>query len=165
MSFTIKETEIEEDWCFFRKLDFESYILTLKNLEEFTEDELWKKYDEFDKSDGVNPKDSNHKIFIMWNEENIRIGLIWLCNREPFWRFKNQHVWIYNLHIIPNFRQKGLAKNLMQKAEEWCSEQKLDRIALHALEDNTVVRQLYESLGYKLVETHNESCFYEKILT
>ena len=165
MSFIIKELENEEDWLFFKQLDFESYALTVKDADELTEEELWEKYEEFDKSDGINPRDSNHAIFIIWSKEDVRAGLIWLCNREPFWRFEKQHVWIFNLHIISDFRQMGLARLLMNKAEEWCLEQGIDRIALHALEDNTAVRNLYESLNYKLVDTHFESCFYEKMLT
>ena len=52
----------------------------------------------------------------------------------------------------------------MLKAEEWCLEQGLDTLALHAIDTNLPVKKLYESLNYKLVETHNESCFYEKKL-
>lgn len=164
MSFTIKQLQDEEDWVFFKELDFKSFVATVKEADKLSEEELNQKYEEFDKSDGLNPRDSNHTIFIIWSDEDIRAGLIWLCNREPFWRFDKQHVWIYNLHIIPQFRRKGLAKKLMLKAEEWCSDQGLDSIALHAIEDNTIVRELYESLGYILVEKHFESCFYEKKL-
>jgi GNAT superfamily N-acetyltransferase len=164
MSFTIRELQEENDWGFFKELDFKSFAMTVKDADKLSEEELAQKYEEFDKSDGVNPRDSTHKIFIIWYNEEVRAGLIWLCNREPFWRFEKQHVWIYNLHIIPEFRNKGLAKQLMFKAEDWCLELGLDRIALHALEDNTAVRNLYESLDYKLVETHFESYFYEKVL-
>ncbi len=164
MSFIVKELESEVDWNFFKELDYQSYIMTVADAYKLSEEELRQKYDEFDKSDGVNPRESNHKIFILWHNEETRAGLIWLCNREPFWRFEKQHVWIYNLHITPDFRGQGLARQLMHKAEEWCLDQGLDTIALHALEDNTAVRTLYESLDYKLVETHKESCFYEKKL-
>jgi hypothetical protein len=50
----------------------------------------------------------------------------------------------------------------MLKVEEWTIEQKLNLIALHVLDDNAFARNLYESLGYNLIVTHNESCFYEK---
>ena len=163
MSFEIKEIQDEDDWSFFKNLDYQSFVLTIADADQLSDDELRKKYEEFDKSDGANPRDSNHKIFIAWNDD-VRAGLIWLCNREPFWRFDKQHVWIYNLHISKEFRRKGLARQFMLKAEEWCLEQGLDRIALHALEDNIVVRELYESLDYQLVEKHFESCFYEKVL-
>ena len=164
MSFTIRELETEDDWNFFTDLDFLSFITTIKDVDHFSAEELRRKYKEFEESDSLNPREPNHKIFILWDNNITRAGLIWLCNREPFWRFKEQHIWIYNLHIIPQFRKQGLARKLMLKAEKWCLEQGLDTLALHAIEDNLAVRKLYESLNYKLVETHNESCFYEKKL-
>ena len=164
MSFIVKELENEDDWNFFKELDYQSYIATVADAFKLSEEELRQKYKEFDESDEANPRDSNHKIFLLWHNEETRVGLIWLCNRAPFWRFEKQHVWVYNLHIIEDFRGQGLARQLMLKAEKWCLDQGLDSIALHALEDNTAVRNLYESLDYKLVETHNESCFYEKKL-
>lgn len=164
MSFSFKELESEDDWNFFKELDYLSYTLTVQDAYKLSEEKLRQKYKEFDESYKLNPRYSNHKIFILWENDITRAGLIWLCNRDPFWRFEKQHVWIYNLHIVTDFRGKGLAKKLMLKAEEWCLDQGLDSIALHALEDNAVVRELYESLDYVLVATHNESCFYEKKL-
>ena len=105
---------------------------------------------------------TNHKNFIICKDNKEQAGLIWLCNRAPFWRFKNQHVWIYNLHVLPNFRRQGLGKELLLKAEEWCRMQELNTLALHVLKDNILAIQLYELLNYKLVATHNVSCFYEK---
>ncbi len=164
MSFKIKELENEDDWIFFTDLDFQSFITTIQDANQFSEEELRQKYKEFEESDSLNPRDSHHKIFIIWDNNTTRAGLVWLCNREPFWRFKEQHVWVYNLHIIPQYRNQGLARKLMLKAEEWCVEQGLNVLALHAIDDNLPVRELYESLNYKLVETHKESCFYEKRL-
>ncbi|OLS31917.1 MAG: hypothetical protein HeimAB125_14210 [Candidatus Heimdallarchaeota archaeon AB_125] len=164
MPFNIRELENENDWNFFTDLDFLSFITTIQDVDQFSEKELRQKYKEFEESDSLNPRDSNHRIFILWENNTTRAGLIWLCNRDPFWRFNDQHVWVYNLHIIPQFRKQGLARKLMIKAEDWCLEQGLDTLALHAIEDNLPVRKLYESLDYKLVETHNESCFYEKKL-
>lgn len=164
MSFRIRELVNEDDWIFFDDLEFKSFLTTVKNPDNYTEEELRQKFKEFDEADPLDPRESNHKIFLIVSDNGLRAGLIWLCNREPFWRFKQQHVWIYNIHVTTNFRKKGLAKQLMFQAEEWCLNQELDRLALHVLENNTVARHLYESLGYKLVATHNESCFYEKIL-
>ncbi len=164
MSFRIRELDNEEDWIFFDDLEFKSFLTTVKNPDNCTEQELLQKYKEFDEADPLDPRGFNHKIFIAISDNGIQAGLIWLCNREPFWRFKQQHVWIYNLHVIPYFRKMGLARQLMFKAEKWCLNQGLDRLALHVLDDNTAARHLYESLDYKLVATHNESCFYEKIL-
>ena len=166
MEFSIRELnkKNQEDMDFFNKLEFESYKTTIKNVDDFTEEELIQKFKEFDESDPVNIHEPEHQIFITEDEKKEKTGLIWLAKREPFWRFDKQLAWIYNLHIASGFRKQGLARILMMKAEEWAFEQKLDLIALHVLDDNIYARSLYESLGYKLIHTHNESCFYEKVI-
>jgi ribosomal protein S18 acetylase RimI-like enzyme len=164
MVFHIYEIQSEEDWSFFHDLEFQSFITTVKDSDQFTEEELQQKFKDFCEEDPLNPEDSNHKIFIICDNDSTRTGLIWICNREPFWRFKENHVWIYNLHVLPQYRKRGLAKKLMLKAEDWCVEQGLDTLALHVIDNNIPARRLYELMDYKLVETHNESCFYEKKL-
>ncbi|UCD44965.1 MAG: GNAT family N-acetyltransferase, partial [Candidatus Bathyarchaeota archaeon] len=67
----------------------------------------------------------------------------------------------YNLHVVPEFRRQGLAKRLLVNAEEWARQQDLGSIALHVIDFNEQARRLYESTGYNLVATQNESCFYE----
>ena len=164
MTFEIRELEADDDWIFFHELEFLSFITTVKDSDKFTEEELRKKFKDFEEADPLDPRDSSHKIFITWKNGTLRSGLIWLCNRDPFWRFKNKLIWIYNLHVLPEFRNQGLAKQLLLKAEDWCVEQKLDTLALHVLDNNHPARKLYEKMDYQLVETHNESCFYEKKL-
>jgi ribosomal protein S18 acetylase RimI-like enzyme len=66
------------------------------------------------------------------------------------------------LHIIEEYRGMGLANRLLIKAEEWTINQGLNSIALHVINRNKAARHIYEKQGYKLVATHNESCFYEK---
>ncbi len=165
MSFNIRSKENKEDMKFFDKLNYESFKTTLADIDSLTEEEIILKFEEFEKSDPLDPEnDPNHEIFIVEDEKEERVGLIWIANREPFWRFKEQHVWIYNLHLNPNFRGKGLARKLMIKAEEWAKEQEISVLGLHVIDNNRAARKLYESLNYKLVATHNESCFYEKNL-
>jgi ribosomal protein S18 acetylase RimI-like enzyme len=164
MSFIVRDLKNKDDWDFFYDLEFQSFITTVKDADQFSEKDLRQKYKEFNETDPINPLDSNHKIFIVWRDNVVRAGLIWLCNREPFWRFKYQHVWIYNLHILPQFRKQGLAKKLLLKAEEWCINQGLNILGLHVLDHNIAARRLYEQLNYELIETHNKSCFYEKKL-
>ena len=149
---------------FFDHTNFESYKTTIKDLEQYSEEELLKRFQKFEEEDPIDINESKHSVFILETYNGIRVGLIWITNREPFWGFNDQLAWIYNLYTIPEFRKQGLARLLMIKAEEWTVEQNLNSIALHVLDDNSFARNLYESLGYELVATHNESCFYEKKL-
>ena len=60
---------------------------------------------------------------------------------------------------MPRYRRMGLARQLLSEAQEWTRKHGLNSIGLHSGDFNTAARQLYESLGYKLVATHNKSCF------
>ncbi len=163
MTFTLRTKNSKEDMEFFEQLDYESYKSTLQD-QELSEEEVRKKYMEFLKTDPIDPEGLDHHIIIAEEEAGDKCGLIWICNRKPFWKFKKQHLWIYNLHIIPEYRGNGLAQILLVKAEDWAKQQELHIVALHVLESNKIARHIYEKMGYTLVETHQESCFYEKNL-
>ena len=160
--FRIRVKETEEDMAFFNRLEYESFKTTLKGVSEEAVRAIWI---EFKKSDTLDPEGPDHQIFIAEDEEGVLAGLIWLAKREPFYVFKERLVWIYNIHVIPEFRRRGLARRLHEKAEEWVRQQGLNSIGLHVLDHNKIARDLYEFSGYKLVATHNESCFYEKKIT
>jgi ribosomal protein S18 acetylase RimI-like enzyme len=152
------------DMEFFDRLQLESFKTTLDDPEKYTEEEILVKFKKFDEADPVDIFDPEHSVFFIETKNGIKAGLIWVQNRDPFWRFEEKLAWIFNLHIISDFRQQGLARMLMLRAEEWAQDLGLKSIALHVLDSNSSARRLYESLAYKLVETHNESCFYEKKL-
>jgi|SRR5579863_20556 len=57
---------------------------------------------------------------------------------------------ILNVYVYPEFRRKGIARQLMRTMIEWCQQEKFAAVYLHASEDG---RHLYESLGF---ETTNE---------
>ncbi|MFX1505719.1 MAG: GNAT family N-acetyltransferase [Promethearchaeota archaeon] len=161
MSFIIREKNSAEDMAFFAELDYESFKTTLKE-QNIPEEEIRGKYKEFLKADPVDPEGPDHLILIVEDEKRRRCGLIWICRRKPFWRFITTHIWIYNLHIIEEYRGMGLANRLLMKAEDWTISQGLNLIALHVIDSNKVARYIYEKRGYKIVATHKESCFYEK---
>jgi GNAT superfamily N-acetyltransferase len=53
---------------------------------------------------------------------------------------------ILNVYTYPQFRRRGIARQLMQFMIEWCRSQGLAMVYLHASEDG---RTLYESLGFE----------------
>ena len=52
---------------------------------------------------------------------------------------------ILNVYTIEKFRRRGLARQLMEAAIQWCRENRVDTIILHASPDG---RALYESMGF-----------------
>jgi GNAT superfamily N-acetyltransferase len=52
---------------------------------------------------------------------------------------------ILNVYTIEKFRRRGLARQLMELAIQWCRENRVDTVILHASPDG---RALYESMGF-----------------
>jgi GNAT superfamily N-acetyltransferase len=52
---------------------------------------------------------------------------------------------LLNVYTVAAFRRRGLARQLMKAVLDWCRENKIDTIILHASPDG---RRLYESLGF-----------------
>lgn len=53
---------------------------------------------------------------------------------------------IVNVYTAPDHRRKGLAKQLMQTALDWCRAHEIDTVILHA---SSAGRPIYESLGFQ----------------
>lgn len=53
---------------------------------------------------------------------------------------------ILNLYVYPEFRRRGIARQLMLTLMEWCKKQGFAAVSLHASKDG---RYLYESLGFE----------------
>jgi GNAT superfamily N-acetyltransferase len=54
---------------------------------------------------------------------------------------------ILNMYTEPDYRRRGIARQIMQTMIAWCKEEGFARITLHASEHG---RPLYESLGFVL---------------
>ena len=54
--------------------------------------------------------------------------------------------YILNMYVSPEFRRKGVARRLMERAIEWCRGQGFFSLSLHASEMGV---RLYEELGFK----------------
>jgi ribosomal protein S18 acetylase RimI-like enzyme len=53
---------------------------------------------------------------------------------------------ILNVYTAPEFRRRGLAHRLMDAVLDWCKNNKIDFVILHAGDEG---RRLYESLGFQ----------------
>lgn len=162
MAYIMRPWNPSKDQAFFDHCQIESFKTTLSNAEDLSDEEIQQKYEEFDKNDPIDMSRPEHAVYIMETSQGQPVGLVWICHREPFWRFTTPLTWIYNLYVIPELRRQKLATALLKMAERWTQKEALNLIGLHVLERNTAARALYESCGYTLVASHNESYFYEK---
>lgn len=56
-----------------------------------------------------------------------------------------RYAYIVNVYVEPDYRRKGIARTLLQTILDWCAQENLNIIALHASDSG---RPLYESLGF-----------------
>ncbi len=64
-------------------------------------------------------------------------------------------LWVNTLWVNPAFRGMGLARLLLECAEDKAREMNLSCVALHAFADNTAAVQLYRKAGFEQVRTAN----------
>jgi ribosomal protein S18 acetylase RimI-like enzyme len=74
----------------------------------------------------------------------------YLCLRPATPLASNAHVLVVAaLGVAPSVRRKGLASRLLEAAETYASERKIERLTLRVLSVNTAARALYERHGYQ----------------
>jgi len=57
-----------------------------------------------------------------------------------------KRAWILNMYTEPEARRRGIAKQLLQSMLDWCRNEGLSTVSLHA---SPAGRPLYESLGFQ----------------
>jgi GNAT superfamily N-acetyltransferase len=57
-----------------------------------------------------------------------------------------QRAWIQNVYVMPEFRRRGIAREIMRTLIDWCRAEGFNSVNLHASADG---RPLYEQLGFE----------------
>ena len=57
-----------------------------------------------------------------------------------------QRAWIQNVYVVPGFRRRGIAREIMRALIDWCRGRGFNSVNLHASTDG---RPLYEQLGFE----------------
>jgi ribosomal protein S18 acetylase RimI-like enzyme len=70
---------------------------------------------------------------------------LWLMDWPPHMIGSGPRANILNVYTAVEFRRRGLARELMKAAMEWCRSSGVDTVVLHASPDG---RGLYESMGF-----------------
>ena len=85
--------------------------------------------------------------FVVGPDNTVVAGLgVWLMDWLPHMVGPGKpRANIVNVYTQPEYRRRGLAKRLMQTALDWCREQGIRTVILHASNEG---RGLYESLGF-----------------
>jgi GNAT superfamily N-acetyltransferase len=64
----------------------------------------------------------------------------------PWPGMQPRRAWIQNVYVVPEFRRRGIAREIMRALIDWCRGQGFDSVSLHASDDG---RPLYEQMGFK----------------
>ncbi len=70
---------------------------------------------------------------------------LWLMDWIPHMIGRSPRGNILNVYTVPEFRRRGLARELVNCAMQWCRSNGVDVIVLHA---SSEARRLYESIGF-----------------
>ncbi|HJT70546.1 MAG TPA: GNAT family N-acetyltransferase [Terriglobales bacterium] len=85
---------------------------------------------------------------VITGDERVVAGAgLWLMDWPPHMQGSGQRRGnILNVYTEPEFRRRGLARRLVEAALDWCRENQIDLVILHASDAG---RRLYESLGFQ----------------
>jgi ribosomal protein S18 acetylase RimI-like enzyme len=81
----------------------------------------------------------------VWEEDRRIVGNLTLI---PFYTPGKKYYLIANVAVDPNYRRKGIARNLTTRAVEHAHRRAADAVWLHVREENDAAVKLYGSLGF-----------------
>jgi ribosomal protein S18 acetylase RimI-like enzyme len=85
--------------------------------------------------------------------EGQQLGYVFITTREDY--FTHQpHGHVEILALAPEAEGRGIARGLMQAAEDWSREQGYTRVTLNVFATNQRALGLYEHLGYRPETVH-----------
>ena len=62
---------------------------------------------------------------------------------------EEHYAFIYELVVLPEYRNKGYGKVLIDEATKWAKERKLESIELNVLNHNYSARAFYDTVGFE----------------
>ena len=94
----------------------------------------------------IQETDPVNEAFILWQDRE-RLGMIWLGRGAD--QFTRQPAgYLYGIHVSESSRNTGLARWMMNFAEEWCIENGLHTLCLNVGSHNIEAEKAYRRLGF-----------------
>ncbi|MFK3937319.1 GNAT family N-acetyltransferase [Alkalihalobacillus sp. NPDC078783] len=90
---------------------------------------------------------SKAHLFIAISEQNGVVGAAFLNVGLSLGK-GGQYIWLNDLFVTKNFRNRGIAKKLLLRIIYWAEQKKIKGIELETGRNNEATKALYNSLGF-----------------
>ena len=90
---------------------------------------------------------SQHLHTLTLAGDGTAIGILWWGPQKGT---TLKLAWIYDIHLQPLFRAKGLGKQALRLAEAEAKKHGYEQLGLHVFGHNEIARRLYEGLGFRV---------------
>ena len=93
--------------------------------------------------------DKDDRIIYIALENNLIVGYIYVKKNKLDDTYIEKEEAIFDgLYVLEEYRNKGIAGSLINKAKEWCINEKISAISLVVMYDNEIAKHLYTKLGF-----------------
>lgn len=92
----------------------------------------------------------NNYLYIIVNNENEDVGVIWYS------KYEEKVAFIGDFLIFEKFRKRGYGKRAMLLIDKDAKEKGFNKVMLHVFKFNDVAFSLYNSVGYKVVDDEDD---------
>jgi ribosomal protein S18 acetylase RimI-like enzyme len=96
---------------------------------------------------------SHESDYILIEDDNKVVGYALIEQREsPYTEYsafvEDHFAYIYELVVLPEYRDKGYGKQIVKEAEKWAKDRGLSSIELNCLSNNYDAKAFYEKTGF-----------------
>ncbi len=91
------------------------------------------------------------------NDEIIGSGYARIQSSKAYLKHQ-QHAYLGFMYVKPEYRGKGINKQIIEALEQWCRQKNITEIRLEVYSDNTPAIKAYEKIGFtrNLIEMRKE---------
>ena len=106
-------------------------------------------------------KSKNQFLYIILNDENKNIGIMWFSSES---NHGENEAFIYDIEIRKEYRGKGYGRESMKLLESEVKRLNLEVIGLHVFLHNEIAYSLYNKIGYHEIKRDKTGVIMKKHL-
>lgn len=98
--------------------------------------------------ESIEQQDTKSEMFIAEDETGVRNGFLHMTQNIDYFTGEEQG-YISSIAVSKDGEGKGIAKKLMQKAEEWSQQKGYKQLVLHVFSNNERAIRFYQHLNFE----------------